>query len=82
LKSQATYGGHPISCHNNMKIHGFQLKWDCTCIDINTGQSRRCKKYESSFGACEHALSELIRGMASQGTYPQPCDPQKLKTRC
>jgi len=65
-----------------MKIHAFQLKWDCTCTDKKTGQSAKCKKYESSFGACEHALSELIREMASHEKYPQPCDPQKLETGC
>ncbi|XP_076813791.1 uncharacterized protein LOC143460240 isoform X3 [Clavelina lepadiformis] len=76
------YAGNSIKCIGGVGRHKLSLVFDCTCMDLSTNHQRKCKKYHSQFGACEHTLAFLVRDMVAKGVYPRPCDEPEMPTKC
>ena len=52
----------------------LELLWECECMDVQSGTSKKCEKFYSSKGACSHALATLLQLMIDQKMYPKPCE--------
>ncbi|KAJ7365526.1 hypothetical protein OS493_005638 [Desmophyllum pertusum] len=64
---QLNFKGRTISYKAEGRIHKLQWVYDGTAWDVESGTSVKAKHYQSTQGAIEHAVKELIDNLKAKG---------------
>lgn len=63
---QLSFQGRVINYKAEGRIHKFKWVYDGTAWDVESGTSVKAKHYQSSQGAIEHAVKELIEELKAK----------------
>ena len=63
---QLSLQGRVINYKAEGRIHKFKWVYDGTAWDVESGTSVKAKHYQSSQGAIEHAVKELIEELKAK----------------
>lgn len=63
---QLNFQGRLINYKAEGRIHKFKWVYDGTAWDVESGTSVKAKNYQSSQGAVEHAVKELIEKLKAK----------------
>lgn len=63
---QLSFQGRVINYKAEGRIHKFKWVYDGTAGDVESGTSVKAKHYQSSQGAIEHAVKELIEELKAK----------------